>query len=199
MVAADEAVGIGIDAGGGADGASLDDDRDIAGEARRVIAQRHRLADERGVDLEDDAVEADGAILLDLSFLLEEKERGQVLRGQRDVVGGAGPLLARRGVLQPAVWRVEVLVLDPGPEALIERVERARIGLEQRGQELSADGAKPALQLALPLWRKRPGVDEGHAELGADEREMACAVGAAVVDVEALGNSAAQERPLEDR
>ena len=134
MVAAHEAIGVGIDAFGGADGATLDDDGDAAREPRRVVAERDGLPDERGVDFEDDAVEADGAILLHLPFLLEEKQLGEVLRGQRDVVGGAGPLLARRGVLQPAVRGVEILVLDPGPEALIERVERAGVGLEQRRQ-----------------------------------------------------------------
>ena len=119
-----------------ADGAALHDDGDAAREVRGVVAERDGLADERGVDFEDDAVETDGAVVLDLALLLEEKERGEVLGRERDVVGGAGPLLPRRGVLQPAVRRVEVLVLDPGPEALIERVERAGVGLEQRGQEL---------------------------------------------------------------
>ena len=75
MVAADEAIGVGIDAVGGADGAALDDDGDAAREVRWVVAQRDGLADQRGVDLEDDAVEADGAVLLDLALLLEEKER----------------------------------------------------------------------------------------------------------------------------
>ena len=136
MVTADEAIGIGIDARRGADGAALHDDGDAARQPRRVVAERDGLADERRIDLEDDAVEADGAVLLDLAFLLEEKERREVLRRERDVVGGARPLLARGGILQAAVRRVEVLVLDPGPEALIEGLERARVGLEQRGQEL---------------------------------------------------------------
>ena len=41
-------------------------------------------------------------------------------------------------------------------------------------------------------------MDERHAEFGADEREVAGAIRAAVVDVEPLGNAAAQDRPLED-
>src|SRR3989304_1588738 len=149
-----------LGAGGGADGAALDDEGDAAGQPRGVVAQRDGLADERGIDLEDDAVEADGAIVLDLALLLEEKELGQGLRGQRHMVGGTGSLLAGRGVLQPAGRGVEILVLDPRREALIECVERARVGLEQRGQELEPDGAKPALELAFSLWRKRSGVNE---------------------------------------
>ena len=198
MVAAHEAIGVRIHAFGGADGAALDDDGDTAREPREAVAQRDGLTDQRGVDLEDDAVEADGAIVLDLALLLEEKERGQILCGERDVVGGAGPLLARRGVLQAAMRRVEILVLNPGPEALIERVEGARVGLEQGRQELEADGPKPALELPLSLRREGAGVDERHAEFGAREGEMARAIRAAVVDIEALGNAAAQDRPLED-
>jgi len=159
VVAADEAIGVGIDAGGGADGAALDDDRDATGEARRVVAKRHRLADEGGVDFEDDALETDGAVLLHFALLLEEKERREVLRRERDVVGRTGPLLPGRGVLQSPVRRVEVLVLDPRPEPVIDRVERPRVGLEQRGQELEADRPEPALKLSLGvscrLHRKR--------------------------------------------
>jgi hypothetical protein len=136
VVTTDEAVGVRIDRFGGAGRAALDDDGDAAREPRGVIAERDGLADQRGVDLEDDAVEADGAVVLDLALLFKEKELGEVLRRERDVVGGAGPLLAGRGILQPAMGRVEVLVLDPGPEALIERVERTRVGLEQCGEEL---------------------------------------------------------------
>ena len=144
MVAADKAVGVGIDRFRGAGRPPLDDDGDAAREPRGVVAERHGLADERGVDLEDDAVETDGAVGLDLALLLEEEERGEVLGGERDVAGGGGPALAGRGVLQAAVRAVEILVLDPGPEALVERVERARVGLEERGEELEADGTKPA-------------------------------------------------------
>ena len=95
--------------------------------------------------------------VLDLALLLEEKEVGEILRRERDVVGGAGPALERRGVLQAAVRRVVILVLDPRPEAAIERVEDARVRVEERGQELDPDGPKPALELALPLGRETAG------------------------------------------
>ncbi len=51
-----------------------------AGQARGVIAEGDGLADERGVDLEDHAVETDGPVLLDLALILEENERREVLR-----------------------------------------------------------------------------------------------------------------------
>jgi hypothetical protein len=47
------------------------------------MAQVDGLADQRGIDLEDHAMEADGPILLDLALLLEEEEVGQVLGRQR--------------------------------------------------------------------------------------------------------------------
>lgn len=198
MVTADEAIGVGIDAGGGADGAPLDDDGHAARQACGVVAERDGLADQGGVDLEGDAMEADRAVVLHLALLLEEKELGEILRGQGDVVGGAGPLLAGRRVLQAAVRRVEVLVLNPRPEALIERVERPGVGLEQRGQELEANRPKPPFQFSLPLWRKRSGVDEGHAQLGAHEREVTGAIRTAVIHVQTFRNAAAEDRAFED-
>jgi hypothetical protein len=86
VVAAHEAIGVGIHTFRRAAGAAVDDDGDAARQPRGVIAQRDGLTDERGVDFEDDAVEADGAIVLDLALLFKEKELGEVLRGQRDLV-----------------------------------------------------------------------------------------------------------------
>ena len=179
-------------------GAALVVDLDAAREMARVVPQGDGLADQRGIDLEDDAVETDRAVLLDLALLLEEEEVGEVLRRQRHVGGGAGPLLARGRVLQAAVGRVEVLVLDPGPEPRIERLERLRVVVEQRGQQPQADGPKPALELAAPLRQEGPAVDQRDAELRADQREVARAKRRPVVDVQALRTAAVQDRPLED-
>lgn len=132
MVAADEAIGVSVHAFGGAGGAAVDDHRDAAREPRGVVAERDGLADERGSDFEDDAVEADGAIVLDLAF--SSKRKSAVRSCVGSVTWGGGP---------------------------------------------SETGARGCLS----LWRKRSGVDEGHAEFGADEREMAGAIGGAIVDV----------------
>jgi hypothetical protein len=81
VVAAHEAVGVGIDGFGGPTGGRPGRRPGRRACARRVVAQRDRLADERRVDLVDDAVEADGAVLLDLAFLLEEEESVRSLVG----------------------------------------------------------------------------------------------------------------------
>ena len=78
MVAAHEAIGVGIHAFRSTEGPPVHDDGDAAREPRGVVAERDGLADEGGVDLEDDAVETDGAVGLDLALLLEEKERREV-------------------------------------------------------------------------------------------------------------------------
>ena len=90
-----------------------------------------------------------------------------------------------------------VLALDPGPQPAIEGVEALERRLGERREELHAHRAEPALLLALALWLIGPGVDEGDAELGADEREVVRAEGGAVVDVEPLGDAAAQDGLLE--
>ena len=65
VIAADETVGVGIDGLGDRDRLTRHEDLDTAGGAGGVVAERDRLADERGVDFVDDAVETDGAIRLD--------------------------------------------------------------------------------------------------------------------------------------
>jgi hypothetical protein len=89
-------------------------------------------------------VETDGAIGLDLAFLLEEEEVGEIGAGQRDVRGRRGPAVDRRDAVEAAVGRVVILILDPRPEAAIERGEVVRVRVKEGGQELSADGPKPA-------------------------------------------------------
>jgi hypothetical protein len=63
------------------------------------------------------------------------------------------------------------------------------MGSSPRGQQL---------ELPFPLGRERPGVDERDAQLGAHQGEVASAKRTAVVDVKALGDPAAEDRPLKD-
>ena len=64
---------------------------------------------------------------------------------------------------------------------------------------MQACGPEPAFLLPFALWLVGPRVDEGDAELGADESEVVRAVGGAVVHVEPLGHPAAEDGLLEDR
>ena len=67
------------------------------------------------------------------------------------------------------------------------------------GQQAGAQGPEEALDLTFALGLMRPGVDQRDAELGTDQRELAGAVVGAVVDVEAFGDAAADQRLLEHR
>jgi hypothetical protein len=50
----------------------------------------------------------------------------------------------------------------------------------------------------FPLGGEGPGVNEGHAQFGADQREVAGAIRRAIVDVETLWDPAAENRAFED-
>ena len=76
-----------------------------------------------------------------------------------------------------------VLTLDVGPEAAVEGLEGGEIMRGERGQQLSAYGTKPPFLLTLSLWLVSPCVDQSDAELGADQFELAGAVGGTVVAV----------------
>ena len=96
--------------------------------------------------------------------------------------------------------RVVVLVLDPGPEAAIERLERLRVSASSSvGRSWARTVRNQRSHLPLSLRQIGAGVDERHAEFRADQREMARAIRRAVVDVEPLRNAAAADRALEDR
>ena len=62
-----------------------------------------------------------------------------------------------------------------------------------------AKGSEPAFDLALSGGLIRTGMDQGDAEPGADQGELAGPVACAVVDVEALGQPAADEGVPEHR
>jgi hypothetical protein len=76
VIAPDKTVRIGIDGLGDVDRPARHEHLDAAGGAGGVVAERDGLADERGLDFIDDAVETDGAIRLDLAFFLEEEQVG---------------------------------------------------------------------------------------------------------------------------
>jgi len=149
VVAAHETVGVGIDRLRRFDHAIAKEDGHAPRASRGVVAQRDDVADQRRVHFVRDAVQTDGAILLDCALLLEEKHVPQFPVWQADVGGRRGPALARGGALQAAVRRVQVFVFDPRPEAPVERVERAGIRLEERGEQLGADGSKIPFDFSL--------------------------------------------------
>ena len=95
--------------------------------------------------------------------------------------------------------RPVVLALDPGPEAAVERVERAEVGGPERRQEAHAHRAEEALLLALARRLIGARVDERDAEPRAHQREVMGAEGRAVVDVQAQRDPAAHHRLAEDQ
>ena len=149
MIAADEAVGVGIDGLRRLDRASRKHDVNAAGRAGRVIAERDGLADERGVDFVHDAVEADGAVLLDLAFLLEEEDLRQVGGRELDVRGAGGPAIDRGRAGQAAVRRIVILVFDPRPQPASERLLCAMLWLPCRQPLFSGPWVGSRL---LPSW-----------------------------------------------
>ena len=149
VIAPDEAVGVGVDGLGGLDRTTRTQDLDPADGVGRVVAERDGLAHEGGVDLIDDAMEADRAVLLDLAFLLEKEDLTEVAARELDVGGGGGPSINRGRTGEAAVRRVVILVFDPRPQSAIERVEVARVRIRQRGEELRPYCTKPALDFSF--------------------------------------------------
>ena len=125
---------------------------------------------------------------------LEEEDVVEVCGGVGVAHGGAGegPLLERCAPFEAAMGGVVILALDPRPEAAVQRLEAVgELGIEV-GEPAGAKGSEPALDLSLSRGMMRSCVDEGDAELGADQGELAGAVVGAVVDIEALGDAAAE-------
>ena len=89
--------------------------------------------------------------------------------------------------------------LDPTPEPGVERIKVFEIVMGEQGKKLHAHGAKPTFLFSFALRLIGASVDEGDAELGADEREVPRAVGRPVIDVESFGNSAAEDGGLQHR
>ena len=197
MVAAlDSGICVGVEAGGLSGVLSVVDDVEGPGGRRdRVVAQDDLLPDEEGIDLVEAAVQADGAIFVDAAPGLEEEDGVEVEGGVgvADACTGQRPLLEWRAPVDAAMGGVMILALDPGPEAAVERLQAV--------QGLSIEVAEPpcakrpevALDFSFPGGLVGPGMDEGNAELCADQGEVAGAVGGAVVDIKALGEPAADE------
>jgi hypothetical protein len=95
--------------------------------------------------------------------------------------------------------RLVILVLEPRPEATVQRIETAGVAVDERGEDLGATRTNEPLGFVLRLGMVGSRVDERHAELRAHERQAARAIGGAVVDVESGWYRAALDRTGEDR
>ena len=155
------------------------------GRRGRVVAQDDLLPDEEGIDLVEAAVQADGAILVDEAPGLEEEDLVEVEGGigVADACTGQCPLLERRAPLDAAMGGVVILALDPGPEAAVQGLEAVQSLRIEVVEPAGAQRPEEALDLTLPSRLIGPGMDEGHAELCADQDELTGAVGGAIVDV----------------
>ncbi len=133
--------------------------------------------------------------------MLEEKHLAQVELGpgHAHVARAHGPGVERGRAVQTAVRRRVVLALDPGPEAAVERVERAEVGGAERRQEAHAHRTEEALLFPFAGGLIGARVDERDAQPRAHQREMMGAEGGAVVDVEAQRDPAAHHRLAEDQ
>jgi hypothetical protein len=96
------------------------------------------------------------------------------------------------------VDRFVVDQFDPGLERGVEVLEGREFRRLDLGQELGAHRAEEALDLAAGVGGIRGRVDLADAEGGAGGGELSRDVDLAVVDVERLGEAAAQDRHLED-
>jgi hypothetical protein len=92
---------------------------------------------------------------------------------------------------------VVILALDPCSEGAIHGVERHEIFGAKKREQLHASRPEPALHLALALWHVGPGVDEGDAELGADDGELLGAERRSIIDVQPLRDAAPAHGLLE--
>ena len=199
--ALDAGVGVGVEQGGLASGLASVQDRNgtVAGDGG-IVQQDDVLADERGVDLVEGALEADGAVLADAALEAVAEERVEIGVGadKADAGGGAGPGIERGFAVEAAVGAEMVLAFAPGGPAGVEGVEAAGVVLAEQGQELHADGAEEAFDLAASGGLVGGGVDQLDAEGGADHGQLAGAVIAPIVDVEARRDAALEQGLLED-
>jgi hypothetical protein len=158
-----------------------------------VVAQRHGLAHERSIELEEPAVEADGVVALHAALGLEEEQLVEVEPRieQARRLFTLGPALQRREPVQSPVRAVVVLALDPGPQPAVESFEAGGVGLGQGRQQLGAYGAEPTFLLALPLGLVGPGMDQCYSQPGAHQGKLLRAVAGPVVHVQALHDASA--------
>ena len=94
-----------------------------------VVAQHHILPHQCGFTLIDDAVEAHGAVLLDLAVDFEEEDLVEVQGKVREahLIGVTCPALQGSFPVEPTMGGAMVFALDPGPEPAVERLEAAGV------------------------------------------------------------------------
>ena len=96
-LAFDEAVGVRIHGPGVLQGLMIMPDLDSTSGRGRIVTQGDPLADQRGIDLVDDAVEADGAVGFDLAHGLEQEQIVEIDTGldEADPLGRGRPVIER--------------------------------------------------------------------------------------------------------
>src|SRR5712691_296188 len=188
-----------IEWGGGAEiGAGVVLDADGAASVR-INDELNGLAGELVGDFKEPPCVGDGAIAAHQAqhAMVEEGIEPRGERSQETDVGQVFLVAVERG--PPPETRMLALVIDrlhPGPQPRVELLELDRLPAEL-AQELIAQRPVISLQLALPLGRVRPAVDELDAQPRADPLERSGAISGAVVDDELATQAAFQHRLLE--
>ena len=119
--------------------------------ARGIEAQRDLLPDQRRLDLVDDTLEADRAVLMHLAFGLEQEQIVQVQGGlgEAHLLGALRPALQGRFPVEPVMRRLVVLAFDPAPEAAIEGFQALGVGRAEAAQQLRPHGLEEPLDFPL--------------------------------------------------
>ena len=179
----------------------MEDLQGPGGRCAGVVADGDGLTDQQRVDLVEAAVEAEGAIVHDAAFGLEQKQVVQIDRlvEVADLLSAQRPLLQGCRGAETAMGTLMVFAFQVGPQAAVEGLDAGGVGGREGAEQLPADGAEEPFDLALARRLMGPGVDEGDAELGADQRQVLGSIVGAVVDVQPLRDAAADQRLLEHR
>ena len=169
----------------------VDGDR-IAGEAGvRGDDGDDPAGEEALVELPDATVEIDGAVLANSAAVVDGERSSQ----RRFVDGAAlcaGPRVGRRLAEQPAVGRAVIVLIDEGVESDLDVVQRGHAA--EMVEAAGAQRAPEPFHLAARLGITRSRVDQREAQALAAQPEAVAAVGAAVVEIEAVGRAMAAQR-----
>ena len=98
---------------------------------------------------------------------------------------------------QARVLAAVIDLLQPGPQPCVELIQVCDAPLVELAQELVAQRAVPALELALAFGRVRAAEDQVDAQPGTDALQRVGAVRRAVVDDQLDGHAALERRLLE--
>src|SRR6478672_7413980 len=93
-----------------------------------------------------------------------------------------GPSVERGDAVQAAMRGAVILPFNPAPKAGVDRREVACVGVGERWQQLHPYGPEPAFLLALGFRVVRARMNQGDAQLGANELQVLRSVGGSVVD-----------------